>query len=103
MGSRLCRWVLCFALLLLASFANGTPVSATDDNENSAPTAWRVYTGQTVGAVTETIDSKNLRIVDISPDPSSTTFTVSHVRKTGAYDKTWCDTPASRPRTWRRL
>ncbi len=79
--------------------AAGSPLSPTvptiftssDDRENAAPTAWWVYSGQTVTDVVNTINNDNARIVDLSIDFSvmPRRFTVTYVQNTGAYAKSW--------------
>ncbi len=82
------RWVLlciCFYLLTVVSAAK-----AADDNENSTPTGWWIYTGQSYTDVVNTINSKKARIIDIKLDnPSSGTYTVTYVQNTGSYAKAW--------------
>jgi hypothetical protein len=66
------------------------PARAADDNANSTPTAWWIYTGQSFDDIANTIKAKNARIVDITKDPGSgDSFTVSYVENTGAYAKKW--------------
>jgi hypothetical protein len=61
-----------------------------DDNENSTPTAWWTYTGQSYADITNTIKVKNARITDISVDNSAgSSFTVTYVQNTGSYAKQW--------------
>lgn len=63
---------------------------AADDNENTTPTAWWIYTGQSFNDVNSTIQSKNARVIDIRPDNSSfNTYAVTYVQNTGAYAKQW--------------
>jgi hypothetical protein len=79
--------------------ASGSPLSPTapviftssDDRENATPTAWWVYSGQTVTDVVNVITNDNARIVDLSIDPSVTPrrFTVTYVQNTGTYAKSW--------------
>jgi hypothetical protein len=78
---------MCLAVLILAS---ASVARGADDNENSTPTAWWVYTGQSFSEVGNTITSKHARIVDIAPDNSNgSSFTVTYVQNTGSYAKTW--------------
>jgi uncharacterized protein (TIGR03437 family) len=60
-----------------------------DDNENSTPTAWWIYTGQNVTDINNTINSLQARIINIKADTSSNTYTVTYVQNTGAYAKGW--------------
>ena len=63
---------------------------AKDDNENSTPTAWWFYTGQSVAEIGATLTAKNARIVDIAPDsPAASTFTVTYVQNARPYAKRW--------------
>ena len=82
------RWALaCLSVLLLTG---ATQAWGVDDNENSTPTAWWIYTGQSLSAITNTITSKNARITDIAVDNSAgSSFTVSYVQNTGSYAKQW--------------
>jgi len=82
------RWaVLCLGLFLLASVPL---VRAQDDNENSTPTAWWIYAGQSFNDIGNTIKAKNARIIDISVDNSSPNpYTVTYVQNTGSYAKKW--------------
>jgi hypothetical protein len=80
------------ALLLIAIILGGSAVSAraTDDTDNSTPTAWWIYTGQSVADIDNTLHGDNARIVDIAADDASfRTFTVTYVKNTGSYAKTW--------------
>jgi hypothetical protein len=64
--------------------------SASDDFDNSTPTAWWIYTGQTVADVANTIKTDKARIIDIEVDSYSPySFTVTYVQNTGAYAKGW--------------
>jgi hypothetical protein len=62
-----------------------------DDNENSAVTAWWFYSNQSATGVGNTISSLNARPVDISVDSFSPSysFSVSYVKNTGAFAKTF--------------
>ena len=63
---------------------------AKDDNENSTPTAWWFYTGQSVADIGNTLTAKNARIVDIAPDNSAgSSFTAAYVQNIGSYAKQW--------------
>jgi hypothetical protein len=79
--------LLCLTFLILAC---ALPAHAADDNENSTPTAWWIYSGQNPTDIKNTINSKNARIIDIKPDNfSGSTFTVVYVQNTGSYQKQW--------------
>jgi hypothetical protein len=79
--------------------AAGSPLSSTaptivtnsDDRENATPTAWWVYSGQTVSDIANTLSTNNARIVDIYLESLATprSFTVTYVSNTGAYAKGW--------------
>ena len=79
------------ALALLGLlFSLAGPCGATDDNENTEPTLWWMFTAQTVNEVNDTIAKYNARIVDIKVDNLSPyPFTVTYVQNTGAYAKQW--------------
>lgn len=79
--------LLCLSVFIVAS---ASLARAEDDNENSTPTAWWIYTGQTVSDINNTIKTKNARIIDIKVDNSSSNpFTVTYVHNTGSYAKQW--------------
>jgi hypothetical protein len=81
-----CWAVLCFSVFALASDA----LAQGDDNENSTPTAWWIYSGQTAADVSKTLSTRNARIIDLKVDNSSANpFTVTYVQNTGAYAKQW--------------
>jgi CubicO group peptidase (beta-lactamase class C family) len=80
-----CRWLVCLSVLLLVSAAG---VKAQDDNENSTPTAWWVYSGQSMSEISNTITTKNARVIDISVD-NPNAFTVTYVQNTGSYARQW--------------
>jgi Beta-lactamase len=82
----------CWTLLCLSAFIlAGAPIArGVDDNENSTPTAWWIYTGQTFNDVSNTIKNLNARVVDIKVDNSGPNpFTVTYVQNTGSYAKQW--------------
>jgi len=82
-----CRALLCLFLLILAG---ASMARATEDNENSTPTAWWIYTGQSFNDIGNTLKAKNARIEDIALDNSAaTSFTVTYVQNTGIYAKAW--------------
>jgi hypothetical protein len=79
--------LICISVFILAS----APLArGVDDNENSTPTAWWIYTGQSFNDVNNKIKALNTRIIDIKVDNSSPNpFTVTYVQNTGAYAKQW--------------
>ena len=95
--------VLLVLLLLSTWFASAGAPSATprspdtpaavntDDQENTTPTAWWVYSGQTVSDIVNTLTTHNARIVDIYVESLAQPrrFTVTYVSNTGAYAKGW--------------
>ncbi len=85
---RYSRYLLLWSAIFLC-IANPASAWAQDDNENSAPTAWWVYTGQSYNDVVNTAQRLNARIINIKADPSSNTFTVTYVQNTGSYAKQW--------------
>jgi hypothetical protein len=62
-----------------------------DDRENTTPTAWWVYSGQTAADIANTLSADNARIVDITVESLALPrrFTVTYVSNTGAYAKAW--------------
>jgi hypothetical protein len=68
-----------------------TVITSSDDRENTVPTGWEVYSGQTEAEVTNTINTDHVRIVDIQLEAVATPrrFTVTYVSDSGAYDKAW--------------
>jgi Beta-lactamase len=82
-----CGALLCLMVFVLASAG---VAQAEDDNENSTPTAWWIWTGQTLNDVNNTIKARNARVIDVKVDNSSAnTFTVTYVQNTGSYAKAW--------------
>src|SRR5580698_624434 len=81
----------CWRALVLGMLvvAGVLPLWSQDDNENTTPTAWWIYTGQSVDDIENTISNLNARVTDIEADTSSNTFTVTYVQNTGAYAKQW--------------
>jgi hypothetical protein len=81
----------CWALLCLMIFglASAPSALAKDDNENSTPTGWWFYTGQTFSQVGSTITKYNARITNIRADVATNTYTVTYVKNTGTYAKSW--------------
>ena len=84
------QFVFVLASLMMSMSATTTvrPVRAGEDNENSAPTAWWIYTGQSLADIQSTINAKQARIVDIAVD-NPNAFTVTYVKNTSAYNKAW--------------
>jgi hypothetical protein len=84
--NNMATWIL-MAFVITAT----TPlVRAADDNENSTPTGWWLYTGQSYNDIVQKVQALSARITDISPDNSSgNSFTVTYVRETGAFNKQW--------------
>jgi hypothetical protein len=68
---------------------NPNNTGVIDDFNNSTPTGWWMYTGQTPAQVTSLLSTLNARIVDISVDSITPTFTVTLVANSGAYAKAW--------------
>ncbi|HTX76547.1 MAG TPA: choice-of-anchor D domain-containing protein [Terracidiphilus sp.] len=66
-----------------------TSGGVTEDFNDSTPTAWWVYTGQTPAEVSNLLSTLGARIVDISVDSITPTFTVTLVQNSGAYAKAW--------------
>jgi hypothetical protein len=66
-------------------------IVSSDDRENTTPTAWWVFSGQTVSDITTTLSANNARIVDIYLEAVATPrrFTVAYVSNTGLYAKSW--------------
>ena len=81
-ASRHSRWgLVCLCVLILAGVSSAR---AQDDNENSTPTAWWYYTGQSFTDIGNTLTAKNARIVDIALDnTAASSFTVTYVQNTG--------------------
>jgi Beta-lactamase len=77
-------------LLTVALAGSATLAHAEDDNENSTPTAWWIYTGQSVNDINNTLHNYNARIIDIAATNTSfSSFTVTYVQNTGSYAKQW--------------
>jgi len=85
-GWHLCCAVLCAGALGLVC---ASPARAVDDNENSTPTAWWFYTGQTYSEVGATVSKLDARIVSIKANVANGTYTVTYVKNTGSYAKAW--------------
>jgi len=86
-ASQFCGALLCALAFMLAGASGAW---ALDDNENSTPTAWWFYSGQTAADVNSTISSHNARVIDLKVDNgSSNPFTVAYVQNTGSYAKGW--------------
>jgi hypothetical protein len=75
--------------LIILSLASASLAWGADDNENSTPTGWWFYTGQTYAQVKNTVTKLHARIINIKTDVSSHTYTVTYVRNTGSYAKQW--------------
>jgi hypothetical protein len=86
------RGLKCFYLTLLFSvilaLAGSFPAQAEDDNENSSPTAWWIYSGQSLNDISNTVKTKNARVIDIAVNGSNS-YTVTYVANTGSYQKQW--------------
>jgi hypothetical protein len=66
------------------------PTAFTDDFDNSTPTPWWIETGQSPAQVSSTVGSNGARMIDIQVDADDPySFTVTYVKNTGAYQKTW--------------
>ncbi len=67
-----------------------SPLTSSDDRDNTTPTGWAVFEHQTPTDVNNTIAS-GLRLVDISIETYTPgwTFTGVYVQNTGAYAKSW--------------
>ena len=86
---RAIRAAFAFVIVVFLSMAGvAFPARAADDVENSTPTAWWIYTGQSLQDIKATLDAKRARIVDIAVD-NPNAFTVTYVPNTGLYAKTW--------------
>jgi hypothetical protein len=82
------NWAVLCSVIVLATGV--LPARAVDDTENSMPTAWWTYSGQSYSDIGNTITTKNARISDIKPENSSgSSFTVAYVQNTGSYAKQW--------------
>ena len=66
-------------------------LDASDDRDNTAPTAWYVYEHQTVSEVVDTAVTNNLRVVDLSVESTAGDGQISavYVENTQSYAKTW--------------
>jgi hypothetical protein len=86
-----CRKTIASWSLLALLITATTPLAlAADDNENSTPTAWWLYTGQSYNDIIQKVQTLNARITDISPDNAAgNSFTVTYIRNTGAFAKQW--------------
>ena len=63
---------------------------AIDDNENTTPTEWWMFSGQTGADVANTLNTLKARIVDIKFDALSPyPLTVTYVQNSGVYGKQW--------------
>src|SRR5208282_444207 len=69
-------WALACLSLLLLAFASSARAQADYDNTN--PTAWWIYTGQTVAEILSTASHEDARAIDIAVDNAAgTLFTVT--------------------------
>jgi len=86
-----CRKMMAtWSLTALVITATAQRICAADDSENSTPTAWWLYTGQSYNDIIQKVQTLKARITDISPDnPSGNSFTVTYVGETGAFAKQW--------------
>ncbi len=73
------------------SYARTSATVNTDDRENTTPTAWWIYSGQSVADVTNFVNANNARVVDLNIDAYTPTLrlTVTYVQNTGTYAKAW--------------
>jgi hypothetical protein len=62
-----------------------------DDRDNTTPTGWWIYTGQTVSDVLNFVTTNNARIVDLEADTSVSPirYTVTYVENAGVYGSAW--------------
>lgn len=74
-----------------AGSAAGPLAGGVDDRDNTTPTAWWIYTGQTATDVSNFLTANNARIVDLEADTTVSPFryTVTYVENTGAYNTSW--------------
>jgi hypothetical protein len=74
-----------------SSFPSANPATSIvgADSDNTNPTAWWVYAGQTPSQVSTLLTNLNARIIDLQVDSAAPTFTVTLVSNTGAYAKSW--------------
>jgi len=81
-------WALaCMSLFLLTS---ASPARAQADYDNTNPTSWWIYTGQTLAEISSTISKEGARAIDIAPENTAgTTFTVTYVHEYQTYNKSW--------------
>jgi hypothetical protein len=87
MQSPLTRQTFALPLLLLIGLSG--PLQAGEDQDNSTPTAWQWYYGQTASQLTTVINS-GYRIVDLEVESGSPArFTAALVQNTGSYAKGW--------------
>ena len=81
--------ILSFLLLLAAALLPAPRAQTIDDRDNTAKTAWLIYTGQTFNDIQATVGT-GYRIVDIkTDDPFGARFSVSYVQNTGSYSQVW--------------
>jgi CubicO group peptidase (beta-lactamase class C family) len=66
------------------------PARAQADYDNTNPTSWWIYTGQTLDEILSTISTEHARAIDIAPENTAgSTFTVTYVHEAGTYNKEW--------------
>ena len=75
-------------LMVLSHPAQASPPTVDDDNDNSTPTAWWIYAGQSLADIKSTLGAKQARIADIAVD-NPNAFTVTYVKNSGAFAKAW--------------
>ena len=85
-----------FALLLAAALAieqraSAVIVNSADDRLTSIPTNWWISAHQSLQDIDTTVNTRNARIVDMSIEQISPSFTltVTYVENTGPYFKQW--------------
>src|SRR5215471_15597993 len=83
------RFYLTLLFSVTLSLAGVLPAQAEDDNENISPTAWWIYSGQSLNDISNTVKTKNARVIDIAVNGSNL-YTVTYVADTGSYQKQWC-------------
>jgi hypothetical protein len=66
-------------------------VAGVEDRDNTTPTTWWSYTGQTLADVLNIVNAFNARIVDLEADTSVNPirYTVTYVENAGAYGSAW--------------
>jgi hypothetical protein len=83
------RWQPCALLLVVALAVLAAPTWAAEDHDNTDPTAWQWYYGQTEAQLSAVI-ATGYRIVDLEVEQASPArFTAALVQNTGSYAKGW--------------